>query len=109
MKKKYAKNLVELFKNDYDIYYLADTDDYFVQVAANDIDEDNLTMSFEIVDFYISLEDNKYNINNFKVYKKPKTCGNYKLWGRNGFDMYGETRDALRGQVDVTTLKTLPN
>lgn len=72
MKQEHAKKLIELFENEYEIYYLADTDDYFGWVVADGINKDDLSMSFDIVNFYVPLQDNKYNVNSFKVYKEVK-------------------------------------
>jgi len=72
MKEEYAKKLIDLFEKGYKIYYLSETDDYYGWVIADGIDKDDLTISFDIVDFYVDLQNNKCNINNFKVYKEIK-------------------------------------
>ena len=72
MKKEHAEKLIELFNNDYSIYHLADTDDYYGWVIADGADIRNLSMSFDIVDYFIDLTEVEYNTNDFKVYKKVK-------------------------------------
>lgn len=72
MKKEHAKKIIELFEKGYNINYLAKTDDYYGWVVADNIDKDDLAMSFDIVDFYVDLQDNECNINRFKVYQEIK-------------------------------------
>lgn len=72
MKKEHAEKLIEFFENDYDIFYLADTDDHYGWVVADGIDKNELSIGFDIVDFFVPLQDKRYNINDFKVYKEVK-------------------------------------
>ncbi len=70
MKKEHVKKLIKLFNNDHSIYYLVDIDDYYGWVVVDGANIENLSMSFDIVDNFIYLTEDKYNINDFKVYKK---------------------------------------
>ena len=72
MKKENGKKLIELYKSGHTILHLADTDDFYGWVKADSINEKNLSMSFEIVDFYINLEDPEYDEHHFKVYTAIK-------------------------------------
>jgi len=64
-----AEKLIKLYKQGYQIQYLADTDDYYGWVPACGSGQ-GTTMTFDIVDFYVDLCDDEIKIESFKVSKE---------------------------------------